>query len=55
VDAWPTHGREVFDFDFGQFDFVIDLGGVAERSELKGLWVNSHDPIKAAYNLLQIF
>ena len=35
VDAWPAHGREGFDFDFGQFDFVIDLGGVAERSELK--------------------
>lgn len=35
IDARPAHGREGFDFDFGQFNFVVDLGGVAERSELK--------------------
>ena len=26
VDAWSAHGRQGFDFDFRQFDFVIDLG-----------------------------
>jgi hypothetical protein len=33
IDAWPAHGRESFDLDFGQFDFVIDLGRVAERAQ----------------------
>ena len=35
VDAWPAHGREGFDFDFRQFDFIIDLGGIAEWSDSK--------------------
>ena len=35
VDARQAHWREGFDLDLGQLDLIVDMGGVAERSEFK--------------------
>src|SRR6266536_2457725 len=35
IDARQAHWRESLDFDFRQLDLVVDMWGVAQRSEFK--------------------
>src|SRR5262249_40261631 len=35
IDARQAHGRKGFDFDFRQLDFIVDVGGVAQRSKFE--------------------